>query len=51
MSRNIGTIFLPSAPKMCNHFWKKKKRKKKAFDDKNGIIRNEIIIFVDLIDV
>ena len=39
MSRNFGTIFLPPAPKMGNNL----EKKKIDYDDKVGIIRNEIL--------
>ena len=42
MSRNLGTIFFPPVPKMCNDV-----DKNKIFYDKIGITRN---IFVDFID-
>ena len=37
MSKNLGTIFLAATLIMCNNV-----KKKKAFDDKVGIIRNEL---------
>ena len=40
-SKNLGTIFLPSAPKVCNNVDK----------NKIGIIRNELSFFMDFIDV
>ena len=52
MSRNLGTIFLPPAPKIYNDVNNKKKQKKNNdFNDKVGIIRNELLfmwIFVNL---
>ena len=45
LSRNLGTIFLPPASKMYNYV------DKNDFDDKVGIISNELLFFVGFIDV